>query len=125
VGRVVHFEIHARSPEDAARFYSTVFGWKVTKWEGPFPYWLVSTGESEPGINGGILSRQGGAPIEAAAVNAYVCTIGVESLDDTIAAVTKNGGTIVVEKQEVPGIGTLAYAKDPEGNIFGMLQPLV
>jgi len=25
---------------------------------------------------------------------------------------------------QVPGVGWLAYLKDPEGNIFGLLQPL-
>jgi predicted enzyme related to lactoylglutathione lyase len=24
---------------------------------------------------------------------------------------------------DVPGVGLLAYRKDPEGNIFGVLQP--
>jgi predicted enzyme related to lactoylglutathione lyase len=44
-------------------------------------------------------------------------------VDDTIATVTASGGTIALEKMPVPGIGWLAYAKDTEGNIFGVLQP--
>jgi predicted enzyme related to lactoylglutathione lyase len=52
--RVVHFEIAANDPDKAAAFYQEVFGWKITKWEGPQEYWLVETGEEgEPGINGG------------------------------------------------------------------------
>ena len=35
----------------------------------------------------------------------------------------KAGGTVALEKMEVPGVGLLAYRKDPEGNIFGVLQP--
>src|SRR5215469_1323983 len=42
--RVVHFEIHAQEPERAARFYSEVFGWEITKWGGPVDYWLIKTG---------------------------------------------------------------------------------
>jgi uncharacterized protein len=123
VSRVVHFEIHAAEPEAAAKFYSSVFGWKITKWDGPIDYWLVATGEG-PGIDGGIIRRQGSAPDSGAAVNAYVCTINVASLDEAHSAVTANGGTVAVEKHEIPGIGLLAYFKDPDGNIFGALQPL-
>jgi hypothetical protein len=40
-----------------------------------------------------------------------------------IATVKASGGTIALEKMPVPGVGWLAYAKDTEGNIFGVLQP--
>ena len=57
--RVVHFEINADKPERAAAFYKKAFGWKVKKWDGPMPYWMVTTGEKgELGINGGIMNRQ-------------------------------------------------------------------
>ena len=43
------------------------------------PYWMVTTGpDDQPGINGGLLPRQG--EIDGQAVIAYVCTMGVESL---------------------------------------------
>ena len=44
MGRVVHFEIHADDPERAVKFYRGVFGWDVTKWDGPVDYWLVDHG---------------------------------------------------------------------------------
>jgi predicted enzyme related to lactoylglutathione lyase len=121
---VIHFEIHAAKPEEAAKFYSDVFGWSVKKWDGPFPYWLVSTkSEKGNGIDGAIVSRRGPGPADGAPVNAYVCTIVVDSLDGSMEKVKSSGGQIAVEKSEVPTIGWLAYAKDPEGNLFGMLEP--
>jgi len=33
------------------------------------------------------------------------------------------GGSVALDKIQVPGVGWLSYVKDPEGNIFGMLQP--
>lgn len=120
--RVTHFEIHATDPAITAGFYSGVFGWKITKWEGPFDYWLVSTGEG-PGIDGGIVPRQGGVPVSGAAVNAYVCTIVVDSLEKTSATILNDDGELVVPQREIPGVGLLAYFKDPDGNIFGVLQP--
>jgi predicted enzyme related to lactoylglutathione lyase len=122
--RPVHFEIHSADPEAAAAFYTSVFGWKISKWDGPVEYWLVQTGEEGRGIDGGIVRRQGDAPATGAAVNAYVCTIGVESLDETLTSITANGGEIAVAKHEIPGIGMLAYVKDRDGNIFGVMQPV-
>ena len=120
--RVVHFEIHAGDPERAITFYEKVFGWTFQKWEGPMPYWLITTGPNDqPGINGGLVPRRG--EIDGEAVIAFVCTVGVESVDQSIATVEANGGTIALAKMPIPGMGWLAYCKDTEGNIFGMMQP--
>jgi len=35
MSRVVHFEIYADDPERAVKFYTSVFDWKVNKWQGP------------------------------------------------------------------------------------------
>jgi predicted enzyme related to lactoylglutathione lyase len=119
--RVVHFEIHAADPERGVKFYENVFGWTFQKWEGPMDYWLITTGpDSEPGINGGLIRRQGG--IDGQAVIAYVCTVGVDDLDAAMASVEANGGTVAVPKMPIPGVGWLAYYKDTEGNIFGIMQ---
>ena len=119
--RVIHFEIHAGDPARAINFYEKLFGWTFQKWEGPMPYWLVMTGaDSEPGINGGLLQRQG--EIDGQAVIAYVCTTGVEDVDASTATAEANGGTVVVPKMPIPGVGWLVYCKDTEGNIFGMMQ---
>ncbi len=80
-------------------------------------------GSTEPGINGGMMPRKGAAPIGGEAVNAYVCTLGVEDLDAMMTKVKSNGGTLALDKMPIPGVGQLAYMKDPEGNLFGMLQP--
>lgn len=123
MSRVIHFEIHAGEPERAIKFYQTLFGWTFQKWEGPMPYWLITTGpDSQPGINGGLIARQGPAPIPNQAVISYVCTIDVESLDASISTVQANGGGIALPKMPVQGIGWLAYCTDTEGNIFGMMQ---
>jgi predicted enzyme related to lactoylglutathione lyase len=119
--RVVHFEIHADNPERAIRFYSSLFGWEFTKWAGPMDYWLIKTGpDDQRGINGGMIRRQG--TIDGTAVIAYVCTIDVASVDHFLTAIPAQGGTIALDKMPIPGVGWLAYAKDPEGNIFGFMQ---
>ncbi|WP_370965582.1 VOC family protein [Amycolatopsis sp. cg9] len=119
--RPVHFEIHAGDPERAVAFYTNVFGWKFERW-GEAPYWVVSTGEGN-GIDGGLLPRQGPAPEESAPIHGFVNTIAVTDLDASLGAVTDAGGTLALPKNPVPGVGWLAYCKDTEGNVFGLLQP--
>lgn len=121
--RVVHFEIHAEDPERAVKFYQDLFGWEITRWDGPMPYWLVMTGpEGQPGINGGIMKRMGAGPSPGQAVNAYVCTVDVPRLDQFLAKSTALGAKIVVPKMAVSGIGWLVYVTDTEGNILGMME---
>lgn len=123
MSRPIHFEIHAENPERAVAFYSGLFGWQIKKWDGPMEYWMIVTGnDPQPGINGGMVRRRGPAPTEGQCVNAYVCTIGVENLDQSLQKLTSLGGTIALPKMPVPGVGYLAYGKDTEGNLFGMMQ---
>ena len=125
MGRVIHFEIHADDTDRAERFYAEVFGWGVQRYGGPVDYRLLTTGPGdEVGINGAILKRQGPVPAGPQPVSAYVCTIQVDSIEETERAVPAAGGEQVVERMEVPEVGLLAYFKDTEGNLFGALQPV-
>ena len=129
MNRVVHFEIHAKDPSKLDQFYNEVFGWKITNLgEQMGNYRMVETGESTPGekwpgINGGITPRRGEPAASGQPVNAFVCTISVDDLDNYLPKVKSAGGTLAVDKMDVPGVGWLAYCKDPEENIFGILQP--
>ena len=116
MNRVVHFEIPTHNVEVARKFYSDVFGWNIYKWEGTEDYWLITTGEaSTPGIDGGFMQTQD-------ELKGYINTVDVANLDETLTKVLANGGEVVLPKGPVPGVGWLAYAKDPEGTIFGIMQ---
>jgi predicted enzyme related to lactoylglutathione lyase len=124
MARVVHFEIHADDPERAVRFYRNLFGWQIQKWDGPMEYWTIVTGkEPDPGINGGLLRRHGPPPTAGQAVNAHVCTVQITDIDQLLVKIPAEGGEIALPKMPIPGLGWLAYARDTEGNIFGMMQP--
>jgi predicted enzyme related to lactoylglutathione lyase len=120
MARPVHFEIHATNPEEVVNFYETVFGWKFNRW-GDVPYWLITTGEG-PGIDGGLVPRKGPRPADDAPVGSFVNTIDVPDIDSVIAVITSNGGTVALPKHAVPTVGWLAYYKDPDGNLFGVMQ---
>jgi len=57
--------------------------------------------------------------------------VGVEKPDPAIfrialerAGVEAAGGTKIHGPSEIPGVGTHAYCADPEGTMFGLLQPV-
>ena len=115
--RPVHFEFSVTDPEKAQVFYSKLFGWKFQAFPGDMPYWIVTTGpDNEMGINGGIMLRQGA--LAAGTTN----TMGVASVDASVEAIKAAGGTIIMEKMAVPGMGWVAYAVDLDGNQFGVFE---
>lgn len=117
MNRVVHFDIAANDPEKISAFYRDVFGWEFTKWDGPMDYWMIKTGgDGTPGIDGGVGRASDDSP--AGITN----TVGVTDLDAMLRKVQANGGSVVVGKMAVPGVGWLAYVTDVEGNLFGMMQ---
>ncbi|MCK4408461.1 MAG: VOC family protein [Candidatus Eisenbacteria sp.] len=114
--RVTHFELPADDPEKLVEFYENVFGWTVRKWDGPMDYWLVMTGPTDqPGIDGGIARRGEG---DSGPIN----SIDVPSVDEFVVKIESGGGSVIVPKMVIPGVGYLAYCKDPEGNIFGIME---
>lgn len=114
--RIVHFEIPAEDPDRASMFYEKVFGWKVEKWEGG-DYWLVTTGpDEEPGINGAIMPKEEGNDMVRN-------SIAVESFEEYAKKIESEGGKMLMEKTEIPGIGNWALFQDTEGNISGILEP--
>lgn len=120
--RVIHFEIHADEPQRAIRFYNSVFGWEFLKFPNAITdYWVVKTGDaSQPGIDGGLLQRD--IHFEGVGTTAFVCTIAVADLDVYLMKVNTSGGQLARERMAVSGVGWLAYCKDTEGNLFGMMQ---
>jgi uncharacterized protein len=117
MGKVIHFEIPATDTKRVAEFYTKVFGWKIEKYAGgQIDYWLVTAGEDkEPGINGAIAVKD---ETHSTTIN----TISVASFEDAAKAIMLEGGKVLTPKMAVPNVGYMAYCKDPEGNLFGIMQ---
>ncbi len=116
MSRVVHFEIPADDPERAIKFYEKVFDWQIEKWDGPIEYWLIMTGEEDkPGIDGGLARREN-------PTTGVENTIDVKDLDASLANVKANGGKVIRPRMAIPGVGWMAYIKDTEGNVFGLME---
>jgi predicted enzyme related to lactoylglutathione lyase len=52
----------------------------------------------------------------------YECTIEVDDLDATAAAVTAAGGRVVMPRTTIAGVGDLIFFADPAGNVAGAIR---
>jgi uncharacterized protein len=115
MSRVIHFELPSTDYSASQTFYETVFGWKFTQYAG-MDYWLISTGEpGAPGIDGAL----GGA---ATGMKATVVTIDVANIDESMRQIEASGGQLLSPKNEIPGVGWMAYFREPGGTVLGVFQ---
>ncbi|MGI8838291.1 MAG: VOC family protein [Pyrinomonadaceae bacterium] len=115
-----HFAVHAGDVGRARKFYEQAFGWQFTAW-GPLGFFLIKTGtDDDPGVQGALQGRR--EVVAGKPMFGFECTLGVESIDDTINAVEANGGKIVMPKFHIPTVGTLVFFEDTEGNVVGAMQ---
>ena len=121
---IIHFEIPADDVEKLRRFYSELFGWKIEKTPGPMEYYMIQTVSIDEkgmllrsGVNGGMMKRRNPE-------HKLINYIAVESVDEYSQKIELLGGKVIVPKTEIPGIGWWAFAVDPEGNQFAILQEM-
>jgi hypothetical protein len=138
MNRVVHFEIHADDLDRAKKFYEDVFGWTMQQMGSEYGnYIVVMTGPGPDeiaagkvtmenvGINGGMMKRNAPKPAPGMSPMGYVCVIGVEDVDAIMKKVLAAGGSEHMPKMVVPNVGDIAYCADTEGNIFGIIKPVM
>jgi predicted enzyme related to lactoylglutathione lyase len=118
--RIRSFAITADDVSRALRFYEAVFGWRFEPWGQP-EFYLILTGDGkEPGIQGLLHKRR--QAVTGTGMTGFECTVNVLDIDATIAAVENSGGKIVMEKFNIPKVGTGIYFNDTEGNLVGAMQ---
>lgn len=114
---LAHFAIHATDCQRAKAFYETVFQWRFQPW-GPPEFWLI---ETSPGAIGGSLQKRR-QPATSGGQVGYECTIAVEDIHATAAAITAAGGQVFLPPFTIERIGTLVNFQDPEGNFACAMQ---
>jgi hypothetical protein len=119
---IAHFEIFATDVERGRRFYETVFGWKFEV-GGPPDFYQILTGPPvEGGITRGLIAKRQMGPAAEGNINSIRCTVSVESIKATAAAIEAAGGKLRSAIIEIPGIGRLVEFTDTEGNIACAMQ---
>ena len=108
----MHWEIAAADPERLREFYAGLFNWKIGS-SGPILNIEPGVGGPQPGPGGHIRKD------ERVGVTLYV---QVRNLADSLRRTVELGGTVVVERLQVPDGATLALIEDPESNRVMLVQ---
>ncbi len=121
MNKVSHFHIPVNDMDRARKFYSDIFGWKISKTDTDYKLVITTpiddTGRpKEPGgINGALFTRE--APEDALSI-----VIRVKSIEDYLQKIEKAGCKIIAQKTPVEKIGFHAKFYDTENNIIGLWE---
>jgi len=121
MSQVAHFAINADDVARACGFYQKVFGWKFEAY-GPPDFFMVEerSAKTVVPLRGSLQKRR--EIVKGVPMRGFECTISVDDIEATAAAIEKNGGKIVMQICTLAGIGRLLFFQDPEGNIAGAMQ---
>ena len=119
-GTPIWYELVATDPEAAKRFYEAVLDWRIEdRPPGPMDYRMISV--ADEGNVGGLAGIGPHTPL-AAANPGWRFYIGVDDVDATAAAIEQAGGAIGIAPFDLPGVGRMALAKDPQGLPFFVMR---
>jgi predicted enzyme related to lactoylglutathione lyase len=118
-GALTMNELDTRDPDGAKRFYGEVFGWvvqPVAEQDGKLVYASLKL---DGRLIGGLLPMDENFPAEVPAN--WLAYFGVDDLDATRARARELGGSVRVERVDVPA-GSFSVLADPHGAVFAILQ---
>lgn len=108
---LVHFEIEAKDAQLQRTFYGEMFNWDIS--DGAIMSFDSGFGAPEAGAAGHIRQSQ------RSGITLY---IQVRDLAESCAKAVALGGSIVLDRFDVPNGPTLAAITDPEGNPLTLVQ---
>jgi predicted enzyme related to lactoylglutathione lyase len=109
---VLQFQILSKTPDETARFYSSLFDWKVDAGN-PMGYRQISTGSKE-GIQGGIWP----APLQAP--NFVQLFVGVDDVKSSVKKAEALGAKQIIPPTVLPEGDEMAVLLDPQGLSFAV-----
>ncbi|MFL0409972.1 VOC family protein [Microbacterium paludicola] len=112
-GDVTHLEIPVNDLESAKDFYADLFGWEISAPPGfeEYPMW-----QNPNKISGGALTPREDGFTQPRSI------VEVDSIDDTLAKVTANGGKVLKEREAISETSWWALFEDPDGNVLGLFE---
>ena len=116
-GKFIWFDLATENLPAARAFYRDVFGWTFREVVGaPAGYTVIENGKDKVG---GMfeMARPQGARVGAR----WISLISVADPEMAARVVRSRGGEVLVAPKRVPGRGTHAVFRDPQGAVFGVL----
>jgi uncharacterized protein len=123
---VVHFELPYKDAGRAILFYKNVFGWEMEELDETMGNYILATTaikDAKPGfpagaINGGLFPVKSDWPAQYPSI-----VIGVENMALMVEQIKKNGGEVLGEPMDIPGVGLYVAFLDTEGNRNSIIHP--
>jgi predicted enzyme related to lactoylglutathione lyase len=113
-GQIVHVAINADDLDATRGFYEALFGWEFEEYMPGFIRAL------DVGLDvAAIQQRRALLPVPT---NGPEMTVSVDDVDAAIEAAVGAGGSVVMEKAAIPGVGELVFFTDPSGNLVGAIS---
>ncbi|MCX4241194.1 VOC family protein [Paraliomyxa miuraensis] len=113
-GRFCWESLAAKDLEQAKAFYTEVYGWKTSEFNGMT---VFGVGEGMENQVADLMLAQEGMPAY------WGSHVVVESAADARAKAKRLGGTILAEEIAVPGVGLISVVQDPQGAVISLFQP--
>lgn len=114
------YELGTTDLDGAGRFYREVLGWTVADAGMPGTTYHLATAP-DGAMVAGLMSSAGQAGDPPPNWVVYFAT---RDCDGTASSIRSAGGSVLVEPTDIPGTGRFAVVGDPQGAVFGILQPL-
>lgn len=108
-GQLGYVQLPAADITRAARFYTSIFGWRTAP---------PASGFEAPGLIGQWVEDRPVAPVDAGPMLWLV----VDDIDETLRQVPENGGEVLEPPSLDGGERWLATVKDSAGNSIGLVQ---
>jgi uncharacterized protein len=114
-GSWIWYELLTTDAAAATDFYTQVFGWTPTQFEGaPGGYTILNAGENDP--VGGVMTNPMPTP------PAWLGYIGVDDVDASVAQIESLGGKVHMPPTTMDGVGRMAMVEDPQGVKFYVMR---
>jgi len=107
-GKFVWFEHVSTGAKKAQAFYGEVLGWKVSSMSmGDFTYDMAALGDS--------MIAGYAAPASERQSPHWIAYASVEDVDAAAKTAIAQGGTVLAQPSDIPGVGRWARIADPQG----------
>jgi predicted enzyme related to lactoylglutathione lyase len=107
-----HIELTTEDLKAAQKFYSKIFGWKLTEMPG-MNYTMIDVGPG--GVGGGMQAK----PMDSAPTG-WMPYVQVDDVKAIVAKAVKAGATAMLPYQEIGEMGSIGVFADPNGAVIGV-----
>ena len=124
-GSFIWYELMTPDPDASKAFYDAVVGWTVEAQSsvpgGAVDYRMITRSD---GGNSGRMLKLDQAMQDHGARPMWLGYLYAGDVDARVAAITADGGKVLIPPHDAPGIGRFAMVTDPAGVPFYLMKPV-